>query len=143
MSVGPGSVMWTRIVGVLCAGVLFSGASCGGNTGLESPRPLARVQVKLTEPQQRQLFNILMEFSDRAHFKLEGGAFSRTGRPFHLITIHIDGQTDFQVTNFRIPNIFELNVYSRADEEAWRPYWSELISDLSSSFGPDRISATE
>src|SRR5262249_27226804 len=101
----------------------------------------ARVQVKLTEPQQFKLYNVLTDFSNHAHFVLEGGALTRTGRPFHLMTIHLDADTDFQVTNFRIPNVFELNVYSREGEDRWRPYWSQLVSDLSASFGADRVLA--
>jgi len=135
------SLLWIRLAGLLCAGLLFSGTSCAADyhASLASLPSLARVQVKLVEPQELKLYNVLTDFSNRRNLKLEGGAFTRSARPFHLVTIHVDPQTDFQVTNFRVPNIFELNVYSRENEAVWRPYWSELISDLSSSFGTNRI----
>ena len=132
-------------VGLLCAAFVAAAASSAAEypSGLESSRLLARVQVKLTDPEQNRLYNLLTDFSNHGHFVFEGGAFTRGARPFHLVTIHVDKDTDFQVTNFRLPAVFEFNVYSRANEESWRPYWSELISELSSSFGSGRVSTVK
>jgi len=132
----------TLFRGLLCAVFLASAAASAADypSAIESLPPLARVQVKLTETEQLRLYNLLTDFSNRGHFVFEGGAFTRGARPFHLVTIHVDKDTDIQVTNFRLPAVFELNVYSRANEESWRPYWSELVSELSASFGFGRVS---